>query len=285
MHPWRRLGPGQIFLDYGPIQMMIQVHCKTQNSTALAEAGAQFITDAFPVLCSELPLARQRIDTITASPKSPILRRMLAAARCAGERNATPMLAVAGSIAQEACDFIRQAGGERIIINNGGDIALYNAGNDAITVGVLNDLKTGTLLCSKPLYRQDCIGGVATSGLGGRSMTRGIASSAVVFSKDAATADACATILANATYVPDPRIHQVPAGTLDPNTDIPDLMVTSSVDPLPRRIVTRSLLQAGALAEQYLQQGHIRGAVIAVQSHSLSVPEHFCTPQKGGFLR
>ncbi len=74
--------------------------------------------------------------------------------------------------------------------------------------------------------------GVTTSGVGGRSLTRGIASAVTVLAANASVADAAATAIANACFVEDDRIIQVPAEKIDPNTDLTGIRVTTEVGPL-----------------------------------------------------
>ena len=49
--------------------------------------------------------------------------------------------------------------------------------------------------------------GVTTSGVGGRSLTRGIASAVTVLAANASVADAAATAIGNACFVEDERYH------------------------------------------------------------------------------
>jgi len=75
--------------------------------------------------------------------------------------------------------------------------------------------------------------GIATSGWGGRSFSLGIADSATVLARNAAEADAAATIVANAVNADHPAIERRPAPDLDPDSDLGDLLVTTHVGPLP----------------------------------------------------
>ena len=78
----------------------------------------------------------------------------------------------------------------------------------------------------------DGIGGIATSGARGRSFSLGIADSVTVLAKDGATADAAATLIANAVDCDDPAIERRPANELDPDSDLGDRLVTVSVGAL-----------------------------------------------------
>jgi ApbE superfamily uncharacterized protein (UPF0280 family) len=114
------------------------------------------------------------------------------------------------------------------------------------------------------------IGGVATSGLGGRSLTRGIASAATAFSSDAARADAAATALGNATYVPCRTVIRASAELLDPETDLRGRDVTVSVGDLSDEVIGMALDQAVLRAEQLVALDIICGACIFVKQRMIS---------------
>ena len=117
------------------------------------------------------------------------------------------------------------------------------------------------------------IGGVATSGLGGRSLTRGIASGATVLAADAACADAAATALANATYVPCAAVIRKTAESIYPDTDLTGLEVTISVGDLSPGECDKALEQAISKGEEMVKRGTIWGASLTVKG---------CTRATGG---
>ena len=87
----------------------------------------------------------------------------------------------------------------------------------------------------------DPVRGIATSGWRGRSFSLGIADAVTVLAATAAQADAAATVIANAVDLPGhPAIHRAPAATLQHDTDLGDLPVTTAVGPLaPARQLPR----------------------------------------------
>ena len=108
--------------------------------------------------------------------------------------------------------------------------------------------------------------GVNTSGFGGRSFTTGIASAATALSLSSALADAAATSIANACFVADHRITQIPAKRLSPLTDIPHIPVTVAVGDLPPTLVQKALTLALTRALDYQTRGLILGAFVACNS-------------------
>ena len=66
-----------------------------------------------------------------------------------------------------------------------------------------------------------------------------------MLARDAPSADAAATLIANAVNVDDPAVIRRPARELDPDTDLGDLPVTVDVGPLAPAQVTAAV-DAGA---------------------------------------
>ena len=150
---------------------------------------------------------------------------MVAAVRVLDEGDFTPMAAVAGTFAELIAEAVLAAGADRVIVNNGGDIAARAAPGERVRVGIVSDLASRRVTHNLDLA-DGRAGGVATSGFGGRSLTKGIASAAVAVAASASVADALATALANATYAAHPAIERCLAEELDPGTDIRGHVVT-----------------------------------------------------------
>jgi hypothetical protein len=110
--------------------------------------------------------------------------------------------------------------------------------------------------------------GIATSGLGGRSLTRGVLEAATIVAADASLADAAATAVANASRVQDPTVVRQLAETIDGYTDIAGLEVTAAVGPLSVAQKDLALCQALARAEELIKKNVIYGAYAAVQGQT-----------------
>ena len=92
---------------------------------------------------------------------------------------------------------------ERAYVNDGGDIAFHLASGQSLTCGLVADLAApaidGTILLTHAMpVRGLATSGRATKGQGGRSFSLGIADAVTVLARNAATADAAATMIANA---------------------------------------------------------------------------------------
>ena len=124
----------------------------------------------------------------------PLIQKMISAGNVFG---IGPMSTVAGTIAEAAVLKMKEAGAVFALVDNGGDMAVYNAGSDSIIVGVYagnsNIQNLGFVI--EPSH--EILGICTSSGTVGPSISFGIADAAVIFSKDPVLADAAATALGN----------------------------------------------------------------------------------------
>lgn len=201
---------------------------------------------------------------IDREPDSAVVKEMWKACRLIMSTDLTPMAAVAGSIADAVADYLTSQGATRSIVNNGGDIALRTTENAPVVVGIRSDISSHIVDYKLPVFISDHVGGVCSSGLGGRSFTRGIASSAVVFASRCSVADAAATEIANHTYIESSGIRRIPAKELDPESDIRELEVTVGFDGLADREINEALDKGLTRAEELTRKGFIHGAFLRV---------------------
>jgi uncharacterized protein len=220
------------------------------------------------------PAACLRLNFEAMLPRSPVGRRMTAACLPFAEVFVTPMAAVAGAVADELMAVMRNAAElERAYVNDGGDIAVHCAPGAALEIGIAGDFAHGGIpgLNSRVRIQDgDGIGGIATSGSRGRSFSLGIADSVTVLAADAATADAAATLIANAVDINHPAIARRPASDLDPDSDLGNRLVTVSVGELPRGAVLSALEAGRRRAADYVARGLIVDAALMLQGETLT---------------
>ena len=261
-----RLDRGRLFLQHGPINLIV---CAGGPKPAV-EGAYQALIDAFPgwlgALVDELPRLRRPESPGLAPLSGPIARRMAAAVRLCTSGFVTPMAAVAGAVSDEAVSVLAaHAAIERAYVNNGGDIALHLGPGARLSVGVVPSLREAIPRARIEITHDSSVRGVATSGWQGRSHSFGIADAVTVLARNAAVADAAATVIANTVDVDHPGIHREPARALDENTDLGDRLVTVEVPALGARAIDAAL-DAGARAAGALRaRGVIEGAALAVQ--------------------
>lgn len=212
MTPTRtRLDDHRWHWQHGPIDLILGADGEHDAVRAAYDACWERFSGVLQELVGELNVLRQPVQSEAALQDCPlkgqVARRMWRA--CYPHRSAfiTPMAAVAGSVADELITAFARDGIARAFINNGGDIALHLGAGQQYRVGVFADLAqwSGTRFAHDPaldahltLDAEQRIRGIATSGWRGRSFSLGIADSVTVLARDAASADAAATMIANA---------------------------------------------------------------------------------------
>lgn len=262
----RRLSDGRLHLQHGPIDLVI-----FGAEDELARAEQRFAT-VLGELVAELPLLRTPLGGAYPLARGAIARRMIAAVWPHRAAFITPMAAVAGAVADEVLEAMRPAG--RAYVNNGGDIAVHLPAGVTFEAGIVANLHDPAIDATLRLAHS-C--GVATSGWRGRSQSLGIADAVTVVARDAAAADAAATLIANAVDVAHPAIERRPAREVKEDSDLGELPVTVSVGALPASAV-RAALAAGLGAARAMQQrGLIHAASLALQKQTstLAPAVHF----------
>ncbi len=194
--------------------------------------------------------------------------KMWQATRLIGAEDLTPMATVAGAVGDATADFLHSFGLSKTVVNNGGDIAIRLACGEFINVGIRSDINSHEITHSILVSEPTGIGGICTSGLGGRSFTRGIASAATVLAKTAAIADAAATAIANATFIHHPNIYRRLADEFDPQTDLKGVEVTCGVGDLEEEFIAVCLNKALKYADSLADQVTIVGTVISIKGQT-----------------
>jgi ApbE superfamily uncharacterized protein (UPF0280 family) len=119
------------------------------------------------------------------------------------------------------------------------------------------------------------IGGIATSGRGGRSFSLGIADSVTALARNAATADAAATLIANAVDIDSPAVRRAEARALDPDSDLGHRLVTVDVGPLSPAEIDAALDAGRRRAQSYIGAGLIAAASLTLKTETLTLGDGF----------
>lgn len=284
----RFLPDGSYLVDCGPATLVVKAVRDGQAMAGLDRMLLAAVRERLAAITAHLPLLRgtdcHRSDwswaAAGAPPAGSLPAAMIDAVRASGDTDLTPMAAVAGAMSDSLADQLAAMGADKVFVNNGGDIAIRLKPGQTLTMAVMHDMRPGGRQTVITLNGADGIGGVATSGLGGRSLTRGIASGVTVFAARCAAADALATSLANRSYVPDPAVRRCPAGALDPSSDIADRMVVTHVGELPDSVVDRSVEQVLRAAGRHWSEQRMLGLSVAVQRRIAWYPETFLEHRK-----
>jgi uncharacterized protein len=241
------LPDGRLHLQHGPIDLIVEAFgAKDEVDRAYRQAIDRF-GDILPTLVSELPMLRLPVGDAYPLLQGPVARRMVEAVWPHRAVYITPMAAVAGSVADEMLQAMLAGRTlDKAYANDGGDIAFHLSEGHELKAGIFVDALDGVVRLS----HERPVRGLATSGWGGRSFSRGIADSVTVLAATAAAADAAATIIANAVDADHPAIERRPACELDPDSDLGELLVTTNVGALPAAIIDRALERGAAEARR-----------------------------------
>lgn len=280
----RRLPDGRrLHLNHGPIDVVLEAWGATNEvEQAYAQAAAEF-PDVLPTLCRELPRLREPVDDTPFA--GPVAERMRRACLARGAiQFLTPMAAVAGAVADHLLSAMTVGRAlEKAYVNDGGDIAFHLASGSSLRCGLVADLAAPALDGRFELTHELPVRGLATSGRatkgqGGRSFSLGIADAVTVLAHDAASADAAATIVANAVDLPGhASILRAPADSLDPDSDLGARLVTTGLGPLSDGEIDAALARGRDAAEHLRRAGRLHTAVLVLRGRLASVG---LTPQR-----
>ena len=245
--------------------MTVQVSEKGVPLSELAKSGAIFALEILKQQAASLSVIKERVFNLSVSETYPeAVNRMISAVSSMNDPTLTPLAAVAGATSDMVADYVARAGATKIIVDNGGDIAIRLREGETATVGLRLNL-TRPDYEYRALIDRDC--GICTSGIGGRSFTLGVADGVTVVAHQAAIADAAATFLGNKTVVTSPKVKRVLAESIYPDTDLVGVEVTHSVGALSDEEIDTAMNMGKAEALRLIESSLIYGAVISVKDH------------------
>jgi len=262
------LAGGAVMIECGPMRLVIDARvgkvAQPQQALRAADEAVRFLEGVATVR----PFLGRDYRGFTRQITDPLALKMVASIQAVGDEDLTPMAAVAGTIADAVADFLFERGMTRVLVDNGGDVAIRCCDGEPVTVGIRPNVESERIAQVMVLGPERTAWGIATSGLGGRSLTRGVLEAATVVAADASLADAAATAVANASYVEDSAVVQAPAEAIDPHTDIAGLRVTAGVGPLPEEKKNQAVNQAIRRAEKLIDNNIVLGAFVACQGRT-----------------
>ena len=301
-------------LRHGPIDAQVQVECDPAYHQQISQALSDRFSGLLQSIVDELsdlrsPLSAECPDTnvaplalssqmmfppngagacdpclTTTHPQSiSVPQQMRLAATQVRDFNVTPMIAVAGAVADILLGVILGAAQShveegptpqqtmpaqpirRAWVNNGGDIAVYLNEASKFVCGWVQKLADAGPSGQLSFRGGDGVGGVCTSGREGRSFSLGIADSVSVLARNAALADAAATVIANAVDLPGhSAIKRVPANELAPDSDLGSRLVVVGTGVLDSSDIRNALARGRRRAELLCQRGIIRTAALSL---------------------
>lgn len=265
--------PGnRLHLNHGPIDLVISADGDVADVRRAYQVAAAMFPNILPELVAKLAILRAPIGEIRPVAMIPIARRMVDAVWPHRDVFITPMAAVAGSVAEHVLELMVEAAPlRRAIVNNGGDIALHLSPGERIRAGVVGDLSMPHMDAAIEIGSADPVRGLATSGWRGRSQSLGIADAVTVLARNAAMADAAATMIANAVNVEDATIRRLPACEARDDSDLGAIPVTIEVGALPAAKVIQALENGARRAVELKNKGLIVAAYLQLQGQMMVV--------------
>lgn len=259
-----------VLAESGPMRIEIAAWNGSGPSLETARRGGEWACALLEELAPFQDLIKKKNpwpNTNDALPR--VVEEMIASVQLVGDLDLTPLATVAGTISDLVAERLFSQGMSKVIANNGGDIAIRLMPEEVVRVGIRTDVSTSTISHYLELNGSMGIGGVTTSGMGGRSFTKGVAQAAVALGPTASLADAASTSLANATRIDSARVKMIMANDLYPDTDLDEEMVTQELGELKHQEIEEALSRGMVKAQQYIDQGVILGAIICVQDSTI----------------
>lgn len=260
---------GKVVIDYGPITMSILVKRHNKPFAEGAIKAAEEVIHKFDQLIDFLKVARisiAEIDSLKNSSYPLVLRNMIDSIRLLGEKDFTPMAAVAGTFSDLAMEEALKHKADFVIVNNGGDVAFQTSEPySPMKVGIISDLSINKITHMLKIDTKSQIKGIATSGYGGRSLTKGVASAVTVVARNSRYADAAATAIANAVNCDDIAVERCLAEEIDYNTDIKGALVTKKIGKIADESIETAINMGEKRAKELYDKGMILGAIVFVQ--------------------
>jgi ApbE superfamily uncharacterized protein (UPF0280 family) len=257
-----------VLVEYGPMRMSIKAFENDKPLVDLSKEGGHVAMRVLEDAAQSLPVLKKPVHAVDWQEAFPaVVRRMIEATRRIGEPDLTPLAAVAGAVSDVVADFMFSQGGTKIIVDNGGDIAIRLREGEVVRVGMKTEINARNPTYLLAIDFSMGIGGITTSGFGGRSFTKGIASAVTVISENASISDAAATVIGNSTNVQDPNIVRTLAERIYPDTDIVGQWVTTGVGELSQEKTEEACQNGLSKAYSICHKGLIKGAMIAVKGN------------------
>ena len=253
-----------VLVDFGPMTMTIFAQKDGNPLIDMAFASGKKAITILDQLAKNKEIIKKLSKDLEESEEyGDVINRMIIAAQRVDKDELTPLAAVAGAVADEVADFLVDSGAEKIIVNNGGDIALRLKPKEKVVVGVMSPKRD--ISYKLTILGNMGIGGVCTSGYTGRSFSLGIADLCVAIAKNASLADAAATIIGNETNIDSPHIKRERAEMIYPDTDIPAKYVTREVGDLTEKEKREAIKRGLKKAYELISKGIIIGSLISVK--------------------
>ena len=132
-----------VLVECGPMRLVIRAWDQQQLQIKLAQRAAEESILYLERIARCRTILRRPIPNIKELPEDELALRMVASVRTIGDEDLTPMAAVAGTIADAVANWLFEREATKVIVDNGGDIAVRLAAGESVTVGVRPRVDSG----------------------------------------------------------------------------------------------------------------------------------------------
>ena len=129
-------GDRAVLVENGPMRLVIQAYNGLSAELDLAREAADYSCQCLARVAAALPILRKNHRLIDIDPVDELARAMVDSVRIIGDVDLTPMAAVAGTIADFVADWLVTRGATKVIVDNGGDIAIRLGADSSASVGL-----------------------------------------------------------------------------------------------------------------------------------------------------
>ncbi len=263
----RVLDEDLVLVDWGPTTLTVSAWYKGKAVPVIAAKAARVALKGLRTLADFKGFLKKSTAELPAGRVLPrVVERAFYAAR-AVSHDLTSLAAVAGAMADEVATGAFEMGADKVLVNNGGDIALKLVREKQAVVGIKPPL-LNKIIGRLHVSGKSEIGGVASSGWDGRSHSPGVADMVTVWSGSAGLADAAATFIAGKTNIRCKNVLQRQASDIDPQSDLDDMRVTENVLELTSKQRRQALDQGTDAAKSLYRKNLIRGCLLVIKGDS-----------------
>ncbi len=242
------------FIEYGPASIVISIKKNNCNLKDAEKESVKILSKILNDLNPFKEMLKLKAYKLNLKDKKipEVVKKAVLAAKIIDANELTPLSAIAGAVSETLMDeILKRFECDRVIVNNGGDIATYFS--DSLEISI-NKFLQGEI-------NNSTIRGIATSGLGGRSLSKGVADCVTVFAKNASIADAAATYIGNFVKIDSERIEFCRAELVDFNSDLKGEYVVKK-EHLNEYEIEKALKNGMEVAENLIKHKKIYGAIL-----------------------
>ena len=259
----------KLYIELGPTNLLVEVVDKDKDKIF------NYIIHSLPKILRQISSEIKYLKKCSENNhcfKFDITKKMYFSSKVFLPTFITPMACVAGAVSEQLLEnTLSKFNPEKLLINNGGDIALFLKKKQSLRLLIAN--KNEIVLTLDGNYTTY---GIATSGWRGRSLSLGIADSVTVIGHNAAIADAAATMIANDINILDhPNIKRKRALEIDDDSDLKETFVTTFVGKLSEKEIEDSLKKGKKTAEKYINDKIIFSALLNLKQKYMFLGKQF----------